>query len=100
MAMNEFMDDVNLHGAHSDEFLKLIPSQRLIVNDLMFEGKITSYCVNMDRSKLWITMIGKNENEILDLLAKFPLINFMDCEVSALLFHNSAQQVYSHISLN
>ena len=98
--MAEFMVDVNLHGAHSDEFLKLIPSQRSVVNDMMFEGKIISYGVSMDRSKLWITMVGKNEEEILDQLSKFPLIDFMDCEVSPLLFHNSAQQIFSHISLN
>ena len=98
--MNEFMVDVNLNGAHSDEFMQLIPSQRSVVNDLMLEGKVTSYCVNIERSKLWITMVGKNEEEILDILAKFPLIHYMDCEVSPLLFHNSSQQIFSHISLN
>lgn len=98
--MPEFMIDVNLHDVNTDEFLQLIPSQRTIVNDMMFEGKISSYCVSADRSKLWITMVAKNEEEIIDYLAKFPLIDFMDCEISALLFYNSAFQTFSHISLN
>ncbi|MFI5171436.1 MAG: muconolactone Delta-isomerase family protein [Chitinophagales bacterium] len=98
--MPEFMVDVNLHSAHSDEFLKLIPSQRSVVNDMMFEGKITSYCVSMDRSKLWLVIVAKNEEDVMDLLSKFPLIQFMDCEITPLLFYNSAQQTFSHISLN
>lgn len=94
------MVDVNLRGAHSDDFLRLIPSQRTVVNDLMFEGKITSYCVSMDRSKLWITMVGRSEEEIMELLSTFPLIAYMDCEISPLLFYNSALRSFSHISLN
>jgi len=98
--MPEFMIDVNLHDVNADEFLQLIPSQRTIVNDMMFEGKISSYCVSVDRSKLWITMIAKDEEEVIDQLAKFPLIGFMDCEIAPLLFYNSAYQTFSHISLN
>lgn len=99
-AMPEFMVDVNLHDVHSDGFLKLIPSQRSIVNDMMFEGKITSYCVSVDRSKLWITMVAKNEEDVIEQLTKFPLISYMDCEIAPLLFYNSSYQTFSHISLN
>lgn len=98
--MPEFMVDVNLHHPHSDEFLKLIPSQRAVVNDLMMEGKITSYCVSVDRAKLWITIVAKNADAVMDELAKFPLIEFMDCEIEQLLFYNSAYQTFSQISLN
>lgn len=98
--MSEFMIVVKLHDAHSDEFLRLIPSQRTVVNDLMFEGKISSYCLSADRTLLWITMIAKNEEEVIKQLAKFPMINFMDCEIEPLMFYNSAYQTFSHISLN
>jgi muconolactone delta-isomerase len=98
--MAEFMVDIDLHDAHSDEFMRLIPSQRTVVNDLMFEGKITNYCVSMDRSKLWMVVVAKDEEEVMEFLAKFPLIKFMDCEIQPLLFSNSAQQTFSHISLN
>lgn len=98
--MSEFMVDVNLRGVHSDDFLRLIPGQRNVVNELMLEGKITSYCVSMDRSKLWMTMVGKDEEEIMEVLSRFPLIKFMDCEISPLLFYNNAFRAFSHISLN
>lgn len=98
--MPEFMVDINLHSPHSDEFLKLIPSQRSVVNEMMFEGKITSYCVSVDRSKLWITIVAKDEEDVIEQLSKFPLINFMDCEIAPLLFYNSTYQTFSQISLN
>lgn len=98
--MSEFMVDINLRDAQSYDFMRLVPGQRTLVNDLMFEGKITSYCLSVDRSKLWITMVGKDEEEIMEVLARFPLISYMDCEISPLMFYNSAFRSFSHISLN
>ncbi|HMU70171.1 MAG TPA: muconolactone Delta-isomerase family protein [Chitinophagales bacterium] len=98
--MAEFMVDIDMHEAHSEAFMRLIPSQRAVVNDLMYEGKITSYCVSMDRKKLWMVAVARDEDEVMEFLAKFPLIKFMDCEIQPLLFSNSAQQTFSHISLN
>lgn len=98
--MAEFMVDIDLHDANSDAFMRLIPSQRAVVNELMYEGKITSYCVSLDRSKLWMVVIARDEDQVMEYLAKFPLIQFMDCEIAPLLFSNSAQQTFSHISLN
>ncbi len=98
--MPEFMVDVNLHHSNSDEFFKLIPSQRAVVNDLMMEGKVTSYCVSVDRAKIWITIVASNVNAVMEELAKFPLIEFMDYEIEQLLFYNSAYQTFSQISLN
>jgi len=98
--MTEFLIDINLRDAHSEEFMRLIPKQRTIVNDLMFEGKIVSYCVSLDRAKVWIMMIARNEDDVMDMLSRFPLIDYMDCEIHELLFHNTAQQTFSQISLN
>ncbi len=98
--MPEFMVDVNLRHPHSEEFLRLIPSQRTIINDMMFEGRITSYCVSLNRSKLWATVIAKDEEEVIELLSKLPLIDFMDVKICELLFYNSTYQTFSHISLN
>ena len=41
--MPEFMVDVNLHDVNSDEFLKLIPSQRAIVNDLFYNSSYQTF---------------------------------------------------------
>jgi len=96
----EFMVDIDLHDADSDGFMRLIPRQRAVVNHMMYEGKIVNYCVSMDRSKLWMVVIARDEDQVLEYLAKFPLIQYMDCEIEPLLFSNSATQTYTHISLN
>ncbi|MBC8048170.1 MAG: hypothetical protein H7Y00_15330 [Fimbriimonadaceae bacterium] len=98
--MAEFVIDCNLHNPHSDAFMQLIPSQRAVVNDMMFEGKIINYSVSMDRKKLWMVMQADSEEDVIDLLSKFPLIQFMDCEIFPLLFHNSPQRSFAQISLN
>lgn len=98
--MTEFMVDINLHDAHTDAFMQLIPRQRAVVNSLMYEGKIVQYAVSLDRSKLWMIVIARDEEQVLEYLSSFPLIHFMDCEIAPLLFTNSAQQTFSHISLN
>ncbi|MFN0276672.1 MAG: muconolactone Delta-isomerase family protein [Chitinophagales bacterium] len=98
--MSEFLIDCNLHNAHSEAFMELIPSQRAIVNDLMFEGRILNYSVSMDRKKLWMVVTGENEEQVMELLSQFPLIDFMDVEIHPLLFHNSPQRSFAQISLN
>jgi muconolactone delta-isomerase len=98
--LSEYMVDIDLHDADSADFIRLIPSQRAIVNALMYEGKIVSYCVSMDRSKLWMIVIAKDEDQVMEYLSRFPLIDYMDCEIAPLLFSNSAHQTFSHISLN
>lgn len=98
--MPEFIIDCNLHNPHSEAFMQLIPSQRAVVNDLMFEGKILNYSVSIDRKKLWMVVNAESEEAVIDMLSKFPLIQFMDVEVHPLLFHNSPQRSFAQISLN
>jgi hypothetical protein len=98
--MPQFMVDIELRDAQSEEFIELIPAQRAMVNDLLYDGKISSYCVSLDRSKVWILMSAEDEDFVIDTLSCFPLIQFMDCVISELLFYNSAQLHISQISLN
>lgn len=98
--MAEFMIDCSLLDAHSEVFMRLIPAQREMVNELMFEGKITGYCVSLNRKKLWMTCVGESEEDIIKMIAKFPLIEFMELEIHALLFINTPQRTFAQISLN
>lgn len=98
--MIEFMVDINLHDARSEAFVQLIPRQRAVVNNMMNEGKIVHYALSLDRSKLWIIVIARDEKQVMEYLSAFPLIQYMDCEIAPLLFVNSAQRTFSQISLN
>ncbi len=98
--MTEFMVDIDLFDADSAEFIQLIPRQRAVVNAMMYEGKIVQYSVSLDRTRLWMIMIARDEHQVVDYLNEFPLSRFMDFTIHPLMFSNSAHQTFSQISLN
>lgn len=98
--MTEFMVDIDLYDADTDAFMQLIPRQRAMVNAMMFEGKIVQYSLSMDRSKLWMIIVARNEEQVADYLNEFPIIDYMSFRIQPLMFSNSAHQTFSQISLN
>ena len=100
MNKKNFFVDVTLVNSFSTEFIKGIPAQRHLVNNLMNEGVIVSYSLCIDREKLWIVMELKSEQEVLDVLAKFPLLKFMRPEVYELAYHDNIHSGFPHLSLN
>ncbi len=98
--MSTFFIDITLKKAFSEEFVALIPRQRKLVNELMNNGVIINYALAIDRSKLWVTIEAKDEREVMDTLASFPLIEFMDPEVNELAFLDSIHSGFPQLSLN
>lgn len=84
----------------TEEFLELIPEQRAMVNRLMSAGQIASYCLSLDRSKLWMTLVSPSEREALDLLATFPIAPYVDITLTELMFMEHPQLNVTHFSLN
>ncbi|TAF65976.1 MAG: hypothetical protein EAZ55_07095 [Cytophagales bacterium] len=98
--MNQYMIDIHLPESFSDEFIALIPSQRMVINEMMVQGVITNYALSLDRKKLWVIMNAENEADAEISLCKFPLISYMRYTIHELMFHNSAQVVIPRFSLN
>jgi hypothetical protein len=98
--MNHFIADIKLKLPFSDEFIKLIPSQRQVIDELMGEGIIVSYSLSADRAKLWVTFIADTETEVLEYIGTFPLIDYLEPKVYELAFHNSISNNFPVISLN
>lgn len=94
------MITTKLPGVITEEFVKLIPQQRALVNKLMDEGKIMQYSLAMDRSFLWITISASSEQEVMDILSTFPLIHYMKPEVSELAFYNSVSTELPKLIMN
>ena len=93
------MIEFALPRAMSEEFVSLIPEQRQVVNQMMAEGKLRSYSLAMDRSKLWAVVAATSEFDALELISEMPLADFMIPQISELMFHNSMDRVM-HFSLN
>ena len=100
MNKKNYLIDIQLKDTFKPEFFVLIPKQRKLINELMNEGIIHSYSLAIDRSKLWIVMETENENQVMDVLATFPLIKFMNPDIHELAFHDSIHSGFPHLSLN
>lgn len=94
-----FMVEFELPEELTEDFMLLIPEQREVVDRLMTQGKIRSYALSMDRSVLWVIIEAASEFEVMEIIASFPLADYMQPYVSELMFHNSTE-VYHQFSLN
>lgn len=98
--ISEYMVTCDLPEVLTNEFLGLIPEQRQMVNQLFETGVLTGYTLALDRSKLWITLIGSDEEDVMDTLANFPLMPYFQVDIHPLAFNNAARIVLPALSLN
>ncbi len=98
--MHHFMIDVSLPEMLTEEFLGLIPQQRKQVNRMFREGRLSSYGLALDRSKIWATMLAESEEEVIYILSTFPLRKFMEVKIHRLAFYENAGANVAHISMN
>jgi len=98
--MKLFMADVRLPIIFSQEFVSLIPEQRMVLAELMQQRKIFSYTLNAQRSRLWIVVAGNDESSARDVLAQLPLDRFYTYTMEQLMFHEMAGMQFPAVSLN
>jgi|694.fasta_scaffold85504_2 muconolactone delta-isomerase len=98
--MQQYMVTALLPEELTPRMLMLIPKQREYVSILFSENKLSVYSLNAERSKLWIAINAKNEEELYEILAKFPLYEYMDVSFEPLMFHNTASNMILSYSLN
>ena len=98
--MSTYMISIQLPDELTEEFISLIPKQRERIDELMNEGIILQYALAIDRSKLWITLTAKSKLKAMDILATFPLIDFMNPKFFELAFHNSVSTELPKLIMN
>lgn len=86
--------------ALSEGMIRKIPEHRAVIDRLMKVGQIMNYALAADRSRLWITLCADTETDAMDILAKLPLIEYLDFEISPLAFHLSPDTLAPAFSLN
>jgi muconolactone delta-isomerase len=94
--MVEFQLPYELDG----EFMAKIPAQRQKINEMMESGRISSYTLASDRSKLWCIIKAENEIEVLTTISAFPLIDYMEHTITELMFTNTVAFRLPLFSLN
>ena len=98
--MKNYMVIIKLPPVMTKKFINLIPAQRAKIDALMAQGIICNYSLAMDRSMLWTTIAADSEIKVMEILAEFPLINFMKPAIFELAFHHSVFYNLHSVSLN
>lgn len=88
--LETFQVHIKLPDIFTRRFAALIPMQRDRVNQLMESRTILNYALDMERNNIWVTMQGKNQEEIMDVLATFPIIKDVKVEIYELAFFDAA----------
>lgn len=85
-----FMIEFELPDSFDEAFMALIPRQRYMINTMLADGRVKAYSLSMDRSRLWAIMTGDSEFEIMESIAQMPLSEYMNPNISELMFHNTS----------
>lgn len=93
------MVEFDLPEIIDEEFMALIPKQRYVINSMLAKGRVQSYALSIDRSRLWAIMKGESEFDVMESIAQMPLSPFMIPHVSELMFNNTADALMQ-FSLN
>lgn len=95
----QYMVDFTLVGNLSEEFMDLVPYQRVVVNKLFQQGKLVNYALSAEKAKVWAIFNADSESEVRKMISTFPLSKFMDVEIS-LLSQLDGQKAEPAFSLN
>ena len=83
-----YMVEFELPEVVAQEFLEKASQQRLLVDSLIEQGVVKSYCLAENRSKLWMVVSAESEFATMSVIGRMPLGKFMIPSISALNFHD------------
>lgn len=98
--MSQYMVEIQLPAFMSEDFKEKIPAQRKKINELMEQGRMMSYALADDYSKLWCVVRAETEFEVMSLISEFPLIDYMEPKINKLMFNNVVAMRLPMFSLN
>lgn len=91
---------VSIFFSISEEFLKLVPKHRGVINDLILKGIIDSYAISAESGKGWVIMNCKSKSEAKIHLERSPLYDYFDLEIEQLLVYDSQMYRFPKVVLN
>jgi len=72
-----------------DQILDLVPDQRASLDELFASGKLLSYTVSANKTKIWAIMMAESESELLSYIDGLPMTPYMDFDYHELMFYNT-----------
>ncbi len=99
----QFMVDFNIPLGIQDQpkFQHLIPQQRMLINQYFMTGKLVSYALSLEKSRMWAVFNAQTEEEVIALVEKLPLTKYIrDYDISILTFYNILSNSIPAFSVN
>ena len=98
--MTQFIIDIQIPSNPDKEFFELIPLQRAHIDTLLEQGTVMSYSLSLDRSRLWVTLNARSEQEVAEILSAFPMFKYFEPTIYPLMFHITSLTSQIKVSLN
>jgi hypothetical protein len=99
--MAKFVVTIQLPDFFDEDFVALIPRHRAFINQLLEDNIVETYAISADRTRGWVTMNGKDAQEVRGVVTRFPLFRFFTAvEVNELFIYDSNAFRFPRLSLN
>lgn len=98
--MNEYLIYAHLPSFLSKEFFSLIPAQRKRIDSLFTEKVLLNYSMSNEANKIWLTLCATNMDQVYEILAELPLMQFMKVKIHELSYLETYSNNLPQISLN
>ena len=95
-----YMVDFRLPSVLPQDFMDLVPFQRMAINKLFEEGKLVNYALSLENLKLWAIFSANSELQVMDMISDLPLTPYMQVEISLLTSYNDAPTDVPKFSMN
>ncbi len=83
-----------------EEFMKLVPTHRAYINDLIDKSIIDYYSVSMETQRSWMIISALDKKEVEEYLAKSSLHNYWTIEIDELFVYDSQAYRLPALQLN
>lgn len=95
-----YMAELFLPNEIDDEFMRLIPSHRAYINELIVSDIIISYSIELNRTKGWILFYTEDMSKVERYINNFPIRTFISYDVYQLLVQDGEMFKFPKIVFN
>ncbi len=91
---------VTIHFEMDDEFMSLVPSHRVYINNLIDKGTVEYYEVSMETQRCWMIISSVSKKEVQSLLLESPLSKYWTIEIDELFVYDAQSYRLPALQLN
>jgi muconolactone delta-isomerase len=83
-----------------EEFMKLVPTHRAYINELIDKGTIDYYAVSMETQRTWMIINAADKKEVEEYLSKSSLHKYWTIEIDELFVYDAQSYRMPALQLN